>query len=86
MKVKLEKVGQNKFVLEVVGYACPFPTLYTLKALEQMSSGDLLELMTDNQPSCKTVPDVVKDRGHEVLKIEQAGKALWKIMIRKRNR
>jgi TusA-related sulfurtransferase len=83
VKVKLEKIDKNKFTLEVIGYTCPFPTLYTLKALEKLSKDDLLEVITDNQPSCKTVPEAVESRGCKVLGIEQAGKALWKIVIRK---
>lgn len=84
MGTKFEKIEEGKFLLEILGYTCPFPTLYTLKALSKINAGNLLEVITDSRPSCKTIPQTAEEKGHEVLGVDQVGKALWKITIRKR--
>jgi tRNA 2-thiouridine synthesizing protein A len=84
MEVKFEEVETGKYVLKVIGYACPFPTLYTLKALDDIKPNEILEVLTDSKPSCETIPQAVTDKGHYVLKVEQIEHTLWKIVIKKK--
>ncbi|MBS7658165.1 MAG: sulfurtransferase TusA family protein [Candidatus Bathyarchaeia archaeon] len=82
MSVKFEKIGEGSFLLEILGYACPYPTLYTVKALSKLNPGSLLEIVTDSRPSCETIPQTVEKKGCKVLSVTQIGKALWKITIK----
>lgn len=84
MKVEFRELEPRRYVLKVIGYTCPFPTLYTLKALNKISPGDTLEVLTDSRPSCETIPETVRERGHEVLGVEQVESTLWKVRIRRR--
>lgn len=83
MELKLEE-RSGKYILRILGYACPYPTLYTLKTLEKLEKNAILEVLTDSQPSRKTIEEKVKERGHEVINIEKLENAVWRITIRKR--
>ncbi|MEM2178836.1 MAG: sulfurtransferase TusA family protein [Candidatus Methanomethylicaceae archaeon] len=83
MEVRFEEAGTGRYILKVIGYACPFPTLYTLKALENVKSNEILEVLTDSKPSCETIPQAVISKGHRILKVEQIEHTLWKIIIEK---
>lgn len=80
---RLSKRPGGGLVLDVKGYVCPYPVIYTRKALTRLSPGELLEVITDNPPSCENVPRVVREEGHEVLSVEKVGEGVWKILIRK---
>lgn len=80
---KLYRREDGTLVLDVRGYVCPYPVIYTRKALARLSPGELLEVLTDNPPSCDNVPRTVKDEGHEVLKVEDVEPGVWRILVRK---
>lgn len=84
MTVRLERVGEREFRLDVRGLVCPYPTLYTLKALNEIEEGSELEVIIDSLPSSQTVPKAASDRGHEVISVERLEGALWRIIIRPR--
>ncbi len=71
-------------VLDVRGYVCPYPVIYTRKALQKLREGQTLEVITDNPPSCENVPNAAKEDGHEVLGVEPVSTGVWRIRIRKR--
>lgn len=82
--VSLELVEKSHYRLEVLGYSCPYPELFARRALKKISSGDILELMTDNKPSTEQVPARAQKEGHEVLGVKQDKKTVWIIQIRKK--
>jgi tRNA 2-thiouridine synthesizing protein A len=82
--VKFVKIDEGKYLLDVRGYTCPYPVIYTRKALTKLSSGDTLEVLTDNPPSRENVPRAVKEDGHEVLSVENIERGVWRITIVKR--
>ena len=82
--VKFVKIDEGKYLLDVRGYTCPYPVIYTRKALTKLSSGNTLEVLTDNPPSCENIPRAVKEDGHEVLSVENIGRGVWRITIVKR--
>jgi tRNA 2-thiouridine synthesizing protein A len=81
---RLYKKGERLYVLDVRGYTCPYPVIFTRKALSKIEPGSTLEVVIDNPPSCETVPDAARSEGHEVLSVEQRGSGEWVIRIRKR--
>lgn len=81
-KGRLQKLDDRRFSLDVRGFACPYPQVLTLRGLDSLSSGDILELVLDNPPSVKSIPDVLKSRGHEVMEVQSLDANTWKILIR----
>ena len=45
MGMKFEKTDEGRYRLNVNGYVCPHPQIYTKKALEKLASGEILELI-----------------------------------------
>jgi tRNA 2-thiouridine synthesizing protein A len=82
--VKFEKIEESRYVLDVRGYVCPYPVIYTRKAIARLKRGEVLEVITDNPPSCENVPRAASEDGHEVMSIERVEVGVWKIVIRKR--
>ena len=78
--MKFEKKTEGLYVLDVCGYVCPHPQLYTKKALEKMKGGELLELVFDNASSGESIAAMCDLKGNEVVeKDTQSGKYTWKI-------
>ncbi|MEM0026991.1 MAG: sulfurtransferase TusA family protein [Ignisphaera sp.] len=82
--MRFAKIGDNKYVLDVRGFVCPYPVIYTRKALSQINPGDVLEVITDNPPSCENVPKAVEADGHEVLGVENIDRGVWRIVVKKK--
>jgi tRNA 2-thiouridine synthesizing protein A len=80
MAVKFEKTGDGTYVLDVCGYVCPHPQIYTKKSLEKMKEGEILEVIFDNPSSKETIMQMCEQAGHEVLEERtEAGKIILKI-------
>lgn len=78
--MKFEKKSDGLYSLDVCGYVCPHPQLYTKKALEKIASGDVLELVFDNPSSGESIAAMCETAGNElVAKDQQGGKYTWKI-------
>lgn len=66
-----------------VGLQCPMPGINTRKALDQIESGEVLEIVTDGKAGRSDVPRMAKRLGHEVLGVEEKD-GLYYFRIRKR--
>ncbi len=80
---KLLKREGGGLVLDVRGYVCPYPVIYTRKALNKLGANEILEVIIDNPPSCETVPKAAREDGHEVVSVEKIGEGIWRIIIKK---
>lgn len=80
MAMKFEKKGEGVFMLDVTGYICPHPQIYTKKALEKIGSGDIIEIIFDNPSSSETIAAMCDSNGNEIVeKKMESGKFMWKI-------
>lgn len=80
MAMKFEKTGEGAFTLDVCGYVCPHPQLYTKKSLDKIEEGDTLEVIFDNASSGETITQMCSNDGHEILENRQeAGKFIIRI-------
>jgi TusA-related sulfurtransferase len=77
MKLKLKKVGE-KYELDVKDMVCPFPLTLTKLALEKV---DNLEVITNNPPSARDIPRVLRKYGYEV-DVKREGE-VWRIGVRR---
>jgi len=80
MAMKFEKTGEGAYALDVKGYVCPHPQLYTKSALSKMKSGDKLKLMFDNASSGESIAAMVDKEGDEILEqLKESGSFQWTI-------
>ena len=80
MGMKFEKTGEGRYRLNVNGYVCPHPQIYTKKALEKLDSGDILELFFDNPSSGESIEAMIENDGNELVeKTVEAGQFEWHI-------
>lgn len=80
MAMKLEKIEGGGYRLDVQGYVCPHPQLYTKKTLEKMESGDIIEITFDNPSSSESIAAMCEAAGNEIVDQQlESGKYVWKI-------
>jgi len=80
MAMKFEKTGEGSYLLDVRGYVCPHPQLYTKSALSKMRPGDKLVLIFDNPSSGESIASMFDRTGDEILERErQNGAFVWTI-------
>lgn len=78
--MKFEKKSDGLFVLNVEGYVCPHPQIYTKKALEKVSVGDVVEVLFDNPSSGESIATMCENTGNEIIaKNDEGGKFRWDI-------
>jgi len=69
-------------LLNTVGKKCPMPVLMTKKELKKMSSGQTLELITDDRGALKDVPALINKIGDKILETKEDGEQIT-FMIQK---
>lgn len=80
MALKFEKKDDGGYFLDVCGFVCPHPQIYTKKSLEKMNSGETVEVVFDNPSSGETIIQMCESGGNEVLEQKQeAGKTIFVI-------
>ncbi len=80
MAMTFKKKEDGKYSLNVVGYVCPHPQIYTKKALEKIPSECLLEVIFDNPSSAESVSAMCDSNGNEIIeKTADNGKFIFTI-------
>mgnify|MGYP005839159487 CR=1 FL=1 len=67
MAMTFEKKEDGRYILDVTGYVCPHPQIYTKKALEKIKSGDLLDVVFDNPSSSESVSAMCDSNGNDII-------------------
>jgi tRNA 2-thiouridine synthesizing protein A len=65
--MKFTKKDNGSYELDVTGYVCPHPQLYTLKSLDKMQEGMILEVLVDNPSSVESITQACSGKGYSVL-------------------
>ncbi len=60
-------------VLDATGLLCPLPVLRAQKALREMASGDIIDVLATDTASVNEFPAFCRQTGHELLESEQTG-------------
>ncbi len=80
MAMKFEKTADGTYSLDVKGYVCPHPQLYTKSALSKMKEGDLLKLLFDNASSGESIASMCDKEGDEIVEqVANNGTFVWTI-------
>ena len=69
-------------VLDLRGEPCPEPQIEILKALEQLKEGQVLEIITDDEPLQTSVPELCKSKGYP-CEVQREGQTSFRIRIMK---
>ena len=78
--MKFEKIDEGNYLLDVKGYVCPHPQIYTKKALEKIKPGDVLQVIFDNPSSGESISTMCDNAGDEIIeKKTEGGKFIWNI-------
>jgi len=81
-KFRVRKVDEKHYELDVRGLTCPYPQLLVTRALSNLSSEDVLEVILDNPPSVKDIPPALEERGYNVLDVSRLDSSAWKIVVK----
>ncbi|GBE02039.1 MAG TPA: sulfurtransferase TusA family protein [Nitrospirae bacterium] len=73
MAMKFEKKGDGGYLLDICGYVCPHPQIYTKQALGKIESGDHLEVVFDNPSSAESISQMCEQRGDEIIEKKREG-------------
>jgi tRNA 2-thiouridine synthesizing protein A len=68
--------------LNTVGLICPYPALETQKALSRLEKGQVLEVITNNEPTAKKSIPILCERSGAVYRVIEEDDR-WRILIRK---
>jgi tRNA 2-thiouridine synthesizing protein A len=60
-------------VLDTKGLNCPMPVLKTKKAIDTLTSGQILEVISTDAGSKSDIPALLKRLGHELVEIKEDG-------------
>lgn len=78
--MKFEKISDGHYQLDVKGYVCPHPQIYTKKALAKIEVGDHLEVIFDNPSSGESIAAMCDITGDDIVSRKQEeGKFVWDI-------
>lgn len=78
----LEQIAPDK-KLDTTGLSCPMPLLKTKKTLSQMTSGEILEVVSSDPGSQKDIPKFGNKGGNTYLGHLSGDNGLHKYYIRK---
>ena len=57
--------------LDLRGVVCPTNFVKTKLKLEELNSGEILEIIIDTGESMANVPRSIKEEGHKIIKVEK---------------
>jgi len=77
MAMKFEKTSDSSYLLDVCGFVCPHPQIYTKKSLEKMAEGDTLNVVLDNPSSVETIVQMCDQVGHDILERKSEGGKIY---------
>ncbi len=68
--------------LDCIGLYCPEPVFRTRLKLDEMSQGEVLELLADDPAAEEDIKSLIKRTKHEIISISKEGNII-KFLIRK---
>ncbi|MDP1853399.1 MAG: sulfurtransferase TusA family protein [Candidatus Omnitrophota bacterium] len=81
-KPSLKNNEAPKRIMDLKGTPCPINYIKAKLALEDLDTGDILEVILDEGEPIRNVPESLKNDGHQVLSVKQEGK-FYRILIKK---
>ncbi|AEA12580.1 SirA family protein [Thermoproteus uzoniensis 768-20] len=76
----IRRTGDNSYELDLKGYVCPYPQMYTSQALSKLPKGSTLRVIIDNPPSIENIKSVAQKAGAKSVSVDAKG-GVWEITI-----
>lgn len=79
--MKFVKLEDGVYELDVKGYVCPHPQIYTKKALTKVQTGEHLHVIFDNPSSGESIATMCDLTGDEIVAKDKndSGNFVWDI-------
>lgn len=74
--------SEQVYHLDLRGVICPMNFVKTKLKLEELDSGELLEVLLDEGEPIQNVPRSAQEEGHKILKVERLD-SHYKVLIEK---
>jgi tRNA 2-thiouridine synthesizing protein A len=68
--------------LDCVGLYCPMPIVHTAKKIKELKSGQVLEVLSDDNGIKKDMPNWCKTTGNEYLEMNE-DKGIYHVFVKK---
>jgi len=78
-----EKMKFDK-TINIKGEICPYTFVKSKLAIEELKSGQILEIILDHQPATENVPRSMSNEGNKILEVKKLNNTDWRILIKKR--
>ncbi|WP_457642683.1 sulfurtransferase TusA family protein [Persephonella sp.] len=82
-ETRKEEKSRKEF-LDLRGVECPFNFVKAKHKLKEMDTGSILVLIIDGEESIRSVPQSLRDDGHEIINIQEEGENVYTVVVRKR--
>ena len=72
--------------LDTLGYFCPMPIILTSKKIKELTPGQVLEVLSDDEGIKKDMPAWCETTGHEMVGMEEENgtdKKIYKAYVKK---
>lgn len=80
-------MAQADVKLDTIGLFCPMPIILTAKKIKELTVGQVLEVVSDDEGIKKDMSAWCQTTGHELVRIEEeivASKQAYRAFVRKR--
>ncbi|HQU28906.1 MAG: sulfurtransferase TusA family protein [Nitrospirales bacterium] len=77
---------QSDVKLDTLGYFCPMPIILTSKKIKELTSGQVLEVISDDEGIKKDMPAWCETTGHTMVGLEEENgieKKIYKAYVKK---
>ena len=77
---------QSDITLDTLGYFCPMPIILTSKKIKELTMGQVLEVLSDDEGIKKDMPAWCQTTGHEWVGLEEEEtnpKTVYKVYVKK---
>ena len=77
---------ESDFTLDTLGYFCPMPIILTSKKIKELSNGQVLEVVSDDEGIKKDMPAWCQPTGHDMVGLEEENsdtKRVYKAYVKK---
>ncbi len=82
--IKTPEGVKPDFEFDLKGEVCPYTFVKSKLALEMLDSGQILQVVVDNDESATNVPRSLTNEGNNVLGVEKMNEKDWLITVRKK--
>ncbi len=72
------------FEFDLKGEVCPYTFVKSKLALEMLESGQILQVVVDNDESATNVPKSLTNEGNTVMGVDKMNEKDWLITVRKK--